>query len=622
VSSYLWANLALGAGIVGWALFNWHCEDPYRFASFLAIGIVASFLKIRLLRMTGTASVGVLVIIVAIAELSLPEAVVVGTLSMLAQCMWRPRVKPRTIQVAFSVCTLATSVCVSALVYGYLRALTLEIVCLAAIAVVYFATNSLLVAGIISLTEGKPLLSVWKANRWALAYYLIGASMAALISTVPHAIQWELPIICLPVVYIVHRSNRTYVVQMEQEKSHMEQMNSLHLRTIEALALAIDAKDHTTRDHLERVQLYAVEIGKDLKLSGEEMEALRAAAVLHDIGKLAVPEHIISKPGKLTRGEFEKMKIHPVVGAEILERVVFPYPVVPIVRAHHEKWDGNGYPYGLKGKEIPIGARILAAVDCLDALASDRQYRRALPLDEAMAKVASEAGTSFDPDVVRALQARYVELEQRVRNLTPQLQPVLSTDIKITRGHAPAAGFEDAETPDASQLARLQAALDPTDFDKSIRTVDGSLRMQEILAVSAVRIKRIVPFDAIAFYFWHENELRAEFVLGDESHRLEQLRVKAGEGLIGWVAEVGKPIVNGNPAVEPGFTGLAGHAAKLDSALALPLQSGCERPAVVAMYRGQKDRFTSVDLESVLPLCDVLGRLLNKNHLESVRSAA
>jgi putative nucleotidyltransferase with HDIG domain len=561
----LWANLALGAGIVGWALFNWHCEDPYRFASFLAIGIVASFLKIRLLRMTGTASVGVLVIIVAIAELSLPEAVVVGTLSMLAQCMWRPRVKPRTIQVAFSVCTLATSVCVSALVYGYLRALTLEIVCLAAIAVVYFATNSLLVAGIISLTEGKPLLSVWKANRWALAYYLIGASMAALISTVPHAIQWELPIICLPVVYIVHRSNRTYVVQMEQEKSHMEQMNSLHLRTIEALALAIDAKDHTTRDHLERVQLYAVEIGKDLKLSGEEMEALRAAAVLHDIGKLAVPEHIISKPGKLTRGEFEKMKIHPVVGAEILERVVFPYPVVPIVRAHHEKWDGNGYPYGLKGKEIPIGARILAAVDCLDALASDRQYRRALPLDEAMAKVASEAGTSFDPDVVRALQARYVELEQRVRNLTPQLQPVLSTDIKITRGHAPAAGFEDAETPDASQLARLQAALDPTDFDKSIRTVDGSLRMQEILAVSAVRIKRIVPFDAIAFYFWHENELRAEFVLGDESHRLEQLRVKAGEGLIGWVAEVGKPIVNGNPAVEPGFTGLAGHAAKLDS---------------------------------------------------------
>ena len=139
------------------------------------------------------------------------------------------------------------------------------------------------------------------------------------------------------------------------------------------------------------------------------MEALRAAATLHDIGKLAVPELIISKPGKLTRAEFEKMKIHPVVGAEILERVNFPYPVVPIVRAHHERWDGNGYPFGLKGVEIPIGARILAAVDCLDALASDRQYRRALPLDEAMARVASEAETAFDPEVIGVLQKRYRE---------------------------------------------------------------------------------------------------------------------------------------------------------------------------------------------------------------------
>ena len=126
------------------------------------------------------------------------------------------------------------------------------------------------------------------------------------------------------------------------------------------------------------------ELGKDLGLTEQELQALQAAALLHDIGKLAVPEHIISKPGRLTPEEFEKMKIHPIVGAEILERVQFPYPVVPIVRAHHEKWDGTGYPYGLTGEEIPIGARILAAVDCLDALASDRQYRRALPLDEAM----------------------------------------------------------------------------------------------------------------------------------------------------------------------------------------------------------------------------------------------
>src|SRR5437660_6875513 len=132
-----------------------------------------------------------------------------------------------------------------------------------------------------------------------------------------------------------------------------------------------------------------MELARDLGLNEDETEALRAASVLHDIGKLAVPEHIISKPGKLTPEEFEKMKIHPVVGAEILEEVDFPYPVVPIVRAHHEKWNGTGYPSGLKGEEIPLGARILSAVDCLDALASDRQYRRALSLDDALPNVVS-----------------------------------------------------------------------------------------------------------------------------------------------------------------------------------------------------------------------------------------
>src|ERR1035438_4487141 len=169
------------------------------------------------------------------------------------------------------------------------------------------------------------------------------------------------------------------------------------MRTIEALVLAIEAKDHTTHEHLRRVRVYAVEVGKHMRLSERELEALKAAALLHDIGKLAVPEHIISKPGRLTQEEFEKMKIHPVVGAEILERVSFPYPVAPIVRAHHEKWDGSGYPYGLRGEEIPIAARILSAVDCLDALSSDRQYRRAMNLDDAMEEVVAQAGKSFDP---------------------------------------------------------------------------------------------------------------------------------------------------------------------------------------------------------------------------------
>src|SRR5260221_11864160 len=185
-------------------------------------------------------------------------------------------------------------------------------------------------------------------------------------------------------------------------------MADLHLRTIEALSLAIEAKDHNTHDHLKRSQTYAMKIGQDLELDDSQLNAIRAAAMLHDIGKLAVPEQILSKPGRLTPEEFEKMKIHPIVGADILDRVQFPYPVVPIVRSHHEKWDGSGYPDGLKREAIPIGARILSAVDNFDALASERPYRRALTTEEAMKALSEQKGTSFDQPVVEVMNRLYV----------------------------------------------------------------------------------------------------------------------------------------------------------------------------------------------------------------------
>src|SRR6201998_330235 len=225
----------------------------------------------------------------------------------------------------------------------------------------------------------------------------------------------------------MYRSYRLYLGKLETEERHAEQVSNLHLRTIEALALAIEAKDQTTGEHLQRVRIYAMELAKELGLGEDETEALRAASVLQDIGKLAVPEHIISKPGKLTPEEFDKMKIHPIVGAEILEQVEFPYPVVPIVLAHHEKWDGSGYPSGLKGEEIPMGARILSAVDCLDALASDRQSRRALNLDDAMAVVMGEAGKSYDPRVVGLLRLHYRRLETEAKTVNLKRTTKLST---------------------------------------------------------------------------------------------------------------------------------------------------------------------------------------------------
>jgi putative nucleotidyltransferase with HDIG domain len=612
--TYIVVHVALGIAALVCGVSNWQVSDPLRFLSFLAAAALGSVLKLRLPGVSGVISVSALFVLVGIVNLSLPEALIVGVVSMLVQCTWRTKGRPKPVQVLFSVCVVAMAIYVAASLFAYTRNHFLEPISLGLMALVYFCANTFPIASIIGLTERKPILTIWRTYRWMLAYYVAGASLAWLIGTVPHSIQWELPIICLPLVYLVHRSNRTHLAQVEQHSKHMKDMNALHLRTIEALALAIDAKDHTTHDHLQRVQLYAGQIGQDLDLSEAELEALTAAAVLHDIGKLAVPESIISKPGKLSRAEFEKMKIHPVVGAEILERVEFPYPVVPIVRAHHEKWDGSGYPYGLKGEEIPIGARILAVVDCLDALASDRQYRRALPLDEAMARITCEAGTSFDPAVVKAMQSRYRELEARAKAVQPKSQPSLSVDLKITRGGAPAAGFEAEPARKTAQLHPAVRARALPANGKRLLEMPGAasspLRGVEILAVEALRIQNLVGYDALAFFRYEDGVVRPKFVTGDDHRRLGSLCVPEGQGLVGWVAEVGKPILNGNPDVEPGFAQDIAAGAGLASALALPLVNGCNIVGVLALYRNQTDAFAAEELVSLLELCPRLGGVI------------
>jgi diguanylate cyclase (GGDEF)-like protein/putative nucleotidyltransferase with HDIG domain len=413
----------------------------------------------------------------------------------------------------------------------------------------------------------------------------------------------------VPALYVIYRSYRLYLSKLEDEKRHVEEIANLHLRTIEALALAIEAKDQTTHAHLQRVRVYAIEVAKELGMKGAELEALHAAALLHDIGKLAVPEHIISKPGRLTPEEFEKMKIHTVVGAEILERVRFPYPVVPIVRAHHEKWDGSGYPFGLRGTEIPMGARILSAVDFLDALASDRQYRRAMPLDEVMQKLSDEAGKSFDPGVVHVLRRCYKTLENLAQAQSAvDENPAVSQELMITRGPAPApnAGFENAGASDApgreaTFLSSIAAARQEAQslFELS-QDLGASLSLGETLSVFSVKLKPMVPYDAIAIYILRDDVLVPEYVNGDNYRLFASLRIPLGDGLSGWVAQNKKPIVNGNPSVEPGYLNDPAKFSTLRSALALPLEGVAGVIGVLALYRAERDAFTSDHLRILL----------------------
>src|SRR3984885_2436433 len=447
---YVAAIVVIGAAVTLTELTRWESQDLFRFLCYMALAIWASRLKVSLPGITGALSVLFIFILFAIVELSMPEALLIACSAILMQCLWNYRHRPKWHQVLFNLGSIAITVVAAGAAFhsGLLIHWRLEpALRLVVTATVFFLMNTFPVAGAIALTERRSLRRLWsECYTWSFPYYLLGAIIVGVASAANRRFGWQTALLAIPVVYVVYRSYYVYLGRMEAEKKHAEEMAALHLRTIEALALAIEAKDHTTHDHLQRVQIYAVEVGKELGLDESQLEALRAAAVLHDIGKLAVPEHIISKPGKLTREEFEKMKIHPVVGAEILERVRFPHPVTPIVRSHHERWDGAGYPDGLRGQSIPIGARILAAVDCLDALASHRQYRRALPLDEAMGKVVAEAGKAFDPQVVEVLQRRYVELEAIAKAREDETAK-LSNDVAVERHLAPAAESESVGPP-------------------------------------------------------------------------------------------------------------------------------------------------------------------------------
>ncbi len=418
--------------------------------------------------------------------------------------------------------------------------------------------------------------------------------------------RWQTPIVLLALVAFVYRQYRIYLDRLEHDKGHVEEIAGLHLRTIEALALAIEAKDATTHDHLQRVRVYATEIGREIHMSAEDLDALQAAALLHDIGKLAVPEHIISKPGKLTPEEFEKMKIHPLVGAEILEEVKFPYPVVPIVRAHHEKWDGTGYPFGLSREEIPIGARILSVVDCLDALASDRQYRRALPLDEALKIVIDESGKAFDPVIVDILTRRYIELERIAVTTGAEKTMKLSMDVKVERGLAPATGFAaslETETvpmsgsPASDPMSTIAAATQEAQMLYELtQDLGSSLSLQEALAFVGVRLKRLIPYETLAVYIRRDEKLTPEYVCGENLRLFTSLEIPVGQGLSGWVAENNKSILNGNPSVEAGYLNDPTKYSTLRSALAVPLEGVNGVLGVLALYRAERDGFSKENL--------------------------
>ena len=418
--------------------------------------------------------------------------------------------------------------------------------------------------------------------------HLAAAGAAALVVWFAHAGSWVVPLTCVP-LYLTYRVYKFCMGRIEDQQRRGQQTSDLHLATIEALARAIDAKDQTTQMHIRRVQVYATGLAEALGLSAAEIQGVKTAALLHDIGKLAVPEHILSKPGPLTKEEFQKIRIHSQVGAEIIAAVPFPYPVAPLILSHHERWDGKGYPQGLAGENIPIGARILSIVDYYDAVTSDRPHHKALSYDSAVWLLRQESGRALDPKLVPLFLEMLPAL---VAELGPDEPKVIEEEPVAALPRSTAAGMVPAGAPSAFENIAL-AHREIYALYEIAQSMGTSLGVADTMALISSKLSKIVSWSGCAL-FLHQPEsdtLKCRFAAGIDATKLLNVVLQPGHGLAGWVAQNRRSIINGDPRVSFEAAGLS-QDISINAAIVCPLQYNDTFIGCLALYHVEPNHYT------------------------------
>ena len=414
-----------------------------------------------------------------------------------------------------------------------------------------------------SFCEGKLRVTVSQESLvWTLITQVANVTSAALFYSAIHGAGLPFVFVGALIIVLVHllyRFNEKRVSEVTRAQAekvrYVEDIADLHMNTIESLAIAIDAKDQTTHGHVRRTQIYATEMGKLLKVKDQELRALVAGALLHDIGKLAVPEYILNKPGKLTEAEFAKMKIHPTVGGDILKRVNFPYPVEDIVRYHHEKWDGSGYPKGLKAEQIPLVARIISVVDFYDATRCDRPYRKGMKREESLTLLRKMSASSFDPKVVDLFTDHVIEFDRLIASEDIQEQ-VPSENIDLITKSRPDAGLASdiLGAPDSSLGFRsiTQAQREVFALHEIAQTIGSSLNMHDTVTLISNKLRAIVPFDTCIIFVVDDRSGKAVavHVSGDHSDLFKARRISVGDGITGWVIANARSMCNSSPELD------------------------------------------------------------------------
>jgi diguanylate cyclase (GGDEF)-like protein/putative nucleotidyltransferase with HDIG domain len=598
---YVYSVCAVGAAAL--AAFAWLAPPagpPWLLLASLAAAVVAAPFRIPL-PVLGQVSIAFTFVFASLILLGATASSLTAAAAVLAASIMKRGARPPLHRTAFNVAALSLSSLVAGSLFrlagGTSGALDIskEWLPILLATAAFFLVNTSLVAGAISFTDGTPFFGNWSANFvWTAPAYLGGAFLA---STLCLGIQlfgyWAL-LLSLPLLYVLYFALQLYADKVQQESRHGKQMADLYLSVIEALALAIDAKDRTTQRHIRRVQTFAVELGKAMGLTQPELEALKAGSLLHDVGKLAVPEHILCKPGRLSREEFEKMRIHPRVGAEILEIVNFPFPLTEVVRSHHEKFDGTGYPDRLKGEQIPLTARILSVADCFDALTSDRPYRKPLTKEEALKYIQGESGVSYDPRVVEAL----VRNLDRMEGLAEEINKTRETSTAPDKRKINKEGGLDRHTNDLrdSVMEHISSAhRELYALYEIAQNVSTSLNLDEVLSFVSSKIASLIHYRCLIVYLYDKGRkvLKARYVNGRHTARLLEHEVKLGERMSGWAAVHRMPIsgrAHHDPVEREGVRSdleellEGGEIEKLENAIVAPLLDGDMILGALALY--------------------------------------
>ena len=494
-----------------------------------------------------------------------------------------------------------------------------------ALAALQYALSTVVTSWFLSFEAGGNLVLIPSQETivWTLTTKLAGAASAVLFyaAIMGKGLSYAaLGVLLSALVHFLYRFNESRLQQVRsaeaEQRQHVEEMATIHMNTIESLAIAIDAKDQTTHGHVRRTQIYATQMGKLFNVSPKELQALHAGALLHDIGKLAVPEYILNKPGKLTEAEFAKMKIHPTVGGDILKRVNFPYPVEDIVRYHHEKWDGSGYPKGLKAEHIPLVARIISVVDFYDATRCDRPYRKGMKREDSLTLLRGMIGSSFDPKVVETF-VRHVEEFDRM---------IDSADIQEQVSSSLAMDTETATKPDAGLASDVLGLPEESTGFRSIseaqrevfalheiaQTIGSSLNLSDTVTLVANKLRAIVPFDTCVIFLVDDRsgKARAVHAVGLEAELFSQRCVNIGDGITGWVIANSRSMCNANPDLD--MVGIPDEVVKrFRGILVSPLAREDGAFGAITLYSQSRTSYSSEHVRLLESVCQHASSALN-----------